>query len=73
MPRCSAAAVCRRVHRDDAALIHDGDAITKTLGFFDVMSCQQYGAFLSTQLFEQRMNLGANLGIKTSGGLVQKK
>ena len=42
---CSGGALfqfARRAGRDDASVIHDGDAIAEALGFFDVMRGQQH-------------------------------
>ena len=62
----------RRVERDDAARVDDGDAVAQPFGFFDVVRGEQNGALFPLQFLEENMDLRPNLGIEAGGRLVQK-
>jgi hypothetical protein len=62
-----------RAQRDDAAFIHNRDAVAKLFGLLDVVGGQQDGALVAPQLFDQLANLEARLGVETRCGFIQKE
>ena len=63
----------RRAQSDLFAMIHDGHAVAKALGFVHVVCGEQNGAAGLFEFLDQFPELAAGLGIQTRGGLVEKK
>src|SRR6266852_4536414 len=63
----------RRSEGDDFAMVHDGYAVAKLLGFVHVMGCEQNGAAGLLEFLDQFPKLPAGLRVKASGGLIEKQ
>ena len=54
-------------------MIHDGDAVAKAFGFFNIMSGHQNGFFLAAQFLDDVVNLAADLRVKAGRGLIKEQ
>ena len=63
----------RSAQRDDAAVIHDGDAVAQALGLIHVVRGENDGAARLLELVDQVPQMAARLGIEAGGRLVEKQ
>ena len=63
----------RGAEGDDAAMIHDGDAVAEALGLLHVMGGEDDGAAGLLELVDQVPEMAAGLGVEAGGGLVEKE
>ncbi len=62
----------RRALADDFAVVDDGDAIAEALGFFDVVRGEDDSFLVALELFDDVVDLTANLWVEASSGFVEE-
>ncbi len=55
------------------AVVDDGHAIAKALGFLDVVRGHDDGFFLAAQFFDDVVDFAADLRVEAGGGLVEEE
>ena len=63
----------RRAQGDEAAVIHDGDAVAEALGLVHVMGGEDDGAAGALQVIHEVPEMPASLRIEAGGGLVEEQ
>src|SRR5207248_581797 len=62
----------RRALADDFAVVDDGDAVAEALRFFDIVRSEHDGFLVALELFDDVVNLAANLRVKAGSGFVEE-
>src|SRR6476661_3733806 len=65
--------LARSAESDDFTVVHDSDAIAEAFGLFDVVGGHDDGFLFLLELFDDVVNLAANLGIEAGGRLIEEE